>query len=93
MTVRYVTGMLTHKPAHFEWYARTDEGVVVLDLESLDEVPDGDLLELAASLMTYHLRQAGKLEAVPRGTVVATPDPLEVREMLTGEKETVEARS
>ena len=93
MTVRFVTGLLTHKPAHFERYARTDEGVVVLDLESLDEVPDGDLLELAASLMTYHLRQAGKLPAVSRETATPPPDPLEVRELLTGEKTATEAQS
>ena len=67
MTVRYVTGMLTHRPAHFDWY-QVNGGKVTVHLESLDEVPDGDLLELAATLMTYHLRQARKLDdqdAVP----------------------------
>ena len=69
MTVRYVTGLLKHRPAHFDTYRHggMDAGKMVLDLESLDEVPDGDLLELAASLMTYHLRQAGKLPAVSPG--------------------------
>ena len=62
MAVKCVTGLLTHRPAHFERYARTDEGKVVLDIASLDEVPDDDLLELTATLMTCHLRQAGKLE-------------------------------
>ena len=72
MTVRYVTGLLKHKPAHFDTYRHggMDAGKVAVDLASLGEVPDDDLLELAASLMTYHLRQAGKLETVPRGTVL-----------------------
>ena len=91
MTVRYVTGMLTHIQAHFDLYGRTEAGRVKVDLESLDDVPDDDLLELTASLMTYHLRQAGKLDTVSRGTVASPPDPLEVREMLTGDK-VVEAR-
>lgn len=69
MMVKFVTGLLTHRPAHFERYARTEEGKVVLDLASLDEVPDEDLLELAATLMTYHLHRAGKLETVSRETV------------------------
>ena len=32
MTVKFVTGLLTHRPAHLERYARTDEGKVVLDI-------------------------------------------------------------
>ncbi len=92
MTVRYVTGMLTHRPAHFDGRGRTDAGKVELDLESLNEVPDGDLLELTATLMTYHLRQAGKLDTVSRETA-APPDPLAVREMLAGEQVPAEARA
>ena len=64
-----------------------------MDLESLDEVLDGDLLELTATLMTYHLRQAGKLDTVSRETAAETPDPLEVREMLTGETAAAGARA
>ena len=59
--LRFVQGLLTHKPAKFDRYDR-GSGMVVLDLESLDAVPDNDLLELTASLMAHHLRQAGKLE-------------------------------
>ena len=83
MTVRYVTGMPTHKPAHFDTYRHggMDAGKVVLDLASLDEVPDDDPLELAASLMTYHLCQAGKQDTVSRETTTSPPDPLEVRDM------------
>ena len=90
VTVKYVTGMLVHKPAHFDRYARTEAGTVEVDLASLDEVPDADLLELTASLMTYHLRQAGKLDTVSRETAASTPDPLEVREMLAGENTVAE---
>ena len=90
LTVKFVTGLLKHRPAHFERYARTDEGKVVLDLGSLDEVPDDDLRELAATLMTYHLRQASKLETVSRETAAPAPEALEVREMLTGEKTAAE---
>ena len=92
MTVKFVTGLLKHRPAHFERYSRTDEGKVVLDIGSLDEVPDDDLLELTATLMTYHLRHAGKLETVSRETPAPTPDLLEVREVLAGKKTTAEAR-
>ena len=91
VAVKFVTGMLAHKPAQFERYGR-DNGKATLDLQSLDEVPDDDLLELTATLMTYHLRQAGKLDAVSRETAAATPDPLEIHEMLTGEPAAVEAR-
>ena len=59
--VKFVTGMLTHKAAQFDRYDR-GSGMVVVDPESLDAVPDNDLLELTASLMAHHLRQAGKLE-------------------------------
>ena len=59
--VKFVSGMLTHKPARFDRYDR-GSGIIVLDLESLDAVPDNDLLELTASLMAHHLRQAGQLE-------------------------------
>ena len=85
MTVKFVTGLLTHKPAHFDQWGRRESGKVELDLASLDEVPDDDLLELAATLMTYHLRHAGKLDTVSRETAAPAPDPLEVREMLTGD--------
>ena len=85
MTVKFVTGLLAHKAASFDQWGRRDAGKVQLDLASLDEVPDDDLLELTATLMTYHLRQAGKLEAVSRETAAPAPDPLEVRKMLTGE--------
>ena len=85
VTVKYVTGMLQHQAPHFEMHLRRPAGKVTLDLASLEEVPDDDLLELAASLITYHLRQAGKLESVSRETVGSPRDPLEVREMLTGE--------
>ena len=64
-----------------------------MDIKSLDEAPDNDLLELTASLMTYHLRQAGKLDTVSRETPASSPDPLEVREMLTGEPAAAVARS
>ena len=95
ITVKYATGMLEHKPASFGggWSGNRETGKVTLDLASLDQVPDDDLLELTASLMTYHLRQAGKLDTVSRETAAATPDLLEVREMLTGEKATAEARA
>ena len=63
---------------------------MVLDLASLYEVPDEDLLELTAILMTYHLRQAGKLETVSRGTAASPPDALDAREMLANEKATAE---
>ena len=92
MTVKYVTGMLNHQPARYDW-GRDSSGKVTLELASLNQVPDDDLLELTASLMTYHLRQAGKLDAVSRETAASTPDALEVREMLTGETEAAEARS
>ena len=59
--VKFISGMLTHKPARCDRYDR-GSGIVVLDLEFLDAVPDNDLLELTASLMAHHLRQAGKLE-------------------------------
>ena len=91
VTVKHVTGMLKHKPAQFDRFGRDEMGKATLDIESLAEVPDDDLLELTASLMTYHLRQAGKLDTVSRETA-ATPDPLEVRAMLTGENAAVEAR-
>ena len=41
MTVRYVTGMLAHRPAHFDRYRHggMDAGNVVLDLSSLDQAP------------------------------------------------------
>ena len=57
VTVKCVTGMLNHKPADFGggWHGES-RGKVTLDLSSLDDVPDDDLLELTASLMTYHLR-------------------------------------
>ena len=75
MTVRYLTGMLTHKTAHFDTFRHNgmDAGKVQLDLESLDQVPDDDLLELTATLMTYHLRQAGKLDAVSPATPTSAP--------------------
>ena len=38
ITVKYITGMLVHKPPHFDRYARTEEGKVEVDLESLDDV-------------------------------------------------------
>ena len=87
ITVKFVTGLLNHKPADFGTYRHggMDAGSVLLDLASLDEVPDNDLLELSATLMTYHLRRAGKLDTVSRETAAPAPDPLEVREMLTGE--------
>ena len=91
VTVKFLTGMLNHKPASFDRYQR-DPGRVTLDLGSLEEVPDDDLLELTASLMTYHLHRAGKLDTVSRETAVATPDPLEVRAMLTGETTAAEVR-
>ena len=90
VTVKYVTGMLGHQPARYDW-GRDSSGKVTLDLGSLDDVPDDDLLELTASLMTYHLRHAGKLETVSRETP-ASSDPMEVREMLTGENVAVEVR-
>ena len=92
VTVKYVTGMLNHQPARYDW-GRDSSGKVTLDLASLDDVPDDDLLELTASLMTYHLRQAGKLDTVSPETAAATPDALEVREMLSGETAAAEVRS
>ena len=84
ITVKYATGMLQHQPAHFDLHMRRPAGKVVLEIASLDQVPDDDLLELTATLITYHLRQAGKLDTVSRETAASQPDPLEVREMLTG---------
>lgn len=84
-TVRYLTGMLQHQPAQFDQSYDKGFGTVTLDLAFLGEVPDDDLLELTATLMTYHLRQAGQLETASRETEASPPDPLEVREMLTGE--------
>ena len=72
--VAFVTGMLVHKPAQFDRYGN-NRGKAVLDLESVNDVPDGDLLELTATLMAYHLRQAGRIEGVSRETE-GTPDPL-----------------
>ena len=92
MAVKFITGLLTHKPPDFDRWGGNNHGIAVVDLESLDEVPNDDLLELTATLMTYHLRQAGKLEGVSQETP-ATPDPLEVREMLAGENAVAEARS
>ena len=75
-TVRYLTGMLQHRPAQFDQSWANGFGSVTLDLASLDEVPDDDLLELTTTLMTYHLRQAGKLDTVSRETEASPPDPL-----------------
>ena len=90
-TVRYLTGMLQHRPAQFDQSNGKGFERVTLDLASLDEIPDDDLLELTATLMTYHLHLAGKLETVSRETAATSPDPLEVRDMLTGETATVVA--
>ena len=93
VTVQYVTGMLAHKPARFDW-GRDSSGKVTLDIASLDDVPDDDLLELTATLMTYHLRHAGRLDTVSPGNAEPAPsDALEVRELLTGEPAAAEARS
>ncbi len=56
--VKFVRGMLIHKPPHFDRWGRNN-GKVVVDLESLDEVSDNDLLELTASLMTYPCARPG----------------------------------
>ncbi len=63
-------------------------------IEYLEQV-DGtsDLTLLAAALMVHHLRQAGKMDAVPWETIAASPDPLGVREMLTGEPAVAGART
>ena len=42
---------------------------VVVDLAALQRVESGDVRELVASLMAYHLRSAGKIETVSRETV------------------------
>ena len=67
-----------------------DAREVASDLESLDEVPDDDLLEFTATMMTYHMGQAGKLETVSRETTASLPDPLAVLEILAGQKSTAE---
>ena len=92
VSVKYVTGLLEHQPAHFDRYGGNNGGKTVVKLDSLDQVPDDDLLELTATLMTYHLRQTGKLEPVSQETPAAL-DPLEVREMLIGETEAAEVLS
>ena len=75
ITVMYATGMLDHKPATFGggWSGNRETGKVTLDLASLDDVPDDDLLELTATLMTYHLRQAGRLDTVSPGNAEPAP--------------------
>ena len=73
VTVKYVTGMLNHTPALFDHLGRGEMGKATLDIATLGEVPDDDLLELAASLMTYHLRQADQLDTVPQGTQLEIP--------------------
>ena len=40
-----------------------------MDLAALQRVESGDVRELVASLMAYHLRSAGKIETVSRETV------------------------
>ncbi len=57
-----LTGLLEHQPAHFDRRTGNNGGKALAKLESLDHVPDDDLLDLAATLMTYHLRRAGKLD-------------------------------
>ena len=61
ITVSFVSGLLNHRPAAFDRYGGNNDGALALDLESLDDVPDEDLLELVASLMVHHLREAGRL--------------------------------
>ena len=56
------------------------------------DLPVSDVRELAAALVTHHLRQAGQLDTVSRETA-APPDPLAVREILTGETAAAEVRS
>ena len=90
--VKFITGLLAHQPPHFDRFGRREAGRAVLNLESLDAVPDDDLLELTATLMTYHLGQACKIDSVSQETVSVT-DPMEVRAMLTGEQATTEVRT
>lgn len=82
--LRFVTGMMAHQPATFEYYQSTNNGKVTLEPHSLDQVSNTDLLELTASLMVHHLRQAGKLDDAGEKPD-PPPDALAVREMLTGE--------
>ena len=46
VAVKYVTGLLEHQPAHFDRWGGNNGGKAVVKLESLDQVPDDDLLEL-----------------------------------------------
>ena len=62
--MKYVTALVEHQPAHFDRWGGNTGGKAVVKLDSLERVPDDDLLELTAALMTYHLRRAGKIEGV-----------------------------
>ena len=69
----------------------------MIDADSLPDVADGDLRELVGNLITHHLRRSGKMDAVSPGTVrgdgeAQRQDPLEVRNMLTGQNITTEVQ-
>ena len=44
-------------------------------LEALDHIDPGDIRELVANLMVHHLRIAGRMNTVSRGTMSAVPVP------------------
>ena len=77
------------KPA-FEQWGRHPYGHAEIDADSLQDVADGDLRDLVANLVVHHLRQSGRLESVSRETAASPPNPLEVRQILTGEPATAE---
>ena len=54
-------------------YTTSRDFTRVVDLEYLQGVAPGDLRELIASLMTHHLRLAGKMETVSRETLPSSP--------------------
>ena len=69
-----------------------DQATAIDYLEQIQVGDTNDLTLLAAALMVHHLRQSGKMDAVPWETVASPPDPLEVREILAGEPAAAEVR-
>ena len=55
-------------------FERWDRHGTIVDPDSLDAVQPELLGILVAALTVHHLRRAGKLEAVPRGTQLEIPD-------------------
>ena len=96
-SVARICELLTSEKPSFEQWGRRAYSNARIDADSLQEVDDGDLRELVANLVVHHLRQAGKMDAVSPGTVrgdgeAQRQDPLEVRNMLTGQNITVEVQ-